>query len=257
MGRLKNKIALVTGAANGIGRATAQVFLEQGATVVLVDKDEQQLQQFVADCGSSAASWICADLRDDKVHEQYVSQIKAQHGGIDIAVFNAGIEGINIQLEDYPVELFDEVLALNMRAVWLGLKAVIPVMKQAKKGSIILTSSVQGLAAIGGTTAYTTSKHALVGMMKGASLELAPHNIRVNAVHPGYVATPMMQRIHETVMPDHPDEFEKLLSASVPMKRYAQPREVGQMMAFLASDDASYSTGSSFVVDGGMLAALP
>lgn len=257
MGRLTDKVALITGAANGIGRGAAEVFLEEGAKVVLIDRDARHLQDFAEQCSGKSVSTVCADLKDDAVHEACVKQILAQHGSIDIAVFNAGMEGVNMPLEEYPVALFDEVLALNMRAVWLGMRAVIPVMKQKGKGSIILTSSVQGLAAIGGTTAYTTSKHALVGMMKGASLELAPHNVRVNAVHPGFVATPMMDRIHTAVIPENPENFEKLLSASVPMKRYATAREIGKLMAFIASDDASYSTGSSFIADGGLLAALP
>ena len=160
-------------------------------------------------------------------------------------------------LEEYPDELFDEVLALNLKAVWRGLRAVVPAMKARGKGSIVMTSSIQGLAALPGTTAYTTSKHALVGMMKGAALELAPFNVRVNTVHPGYTATPMMNAIHEMVSPENPAAFEQAISQTVPMKRYAKALEVAQLMVFLASDDSNYSTGGCFTADGGILAALP
>jgi NAD(P)-dependent dehydrogenase (short-subunit alcohol dehydrogenase family) len=257
MKRLLNKVALITGGASGIGLGAAKVFLQEGAQVVLIDRDADQLNAVLKAHTGKELSIICADLKDDTEHERYVQHILATYGRIDIAVFNAGIEGINAPIEEYPVDMFDQVLAINMRAMWLGLRAVIPTMKQHKRGSILLTSSIQGLSALGGTTAYTTSKHAVVGMMKGASLELAPFNIRVNTIHPGFVSTPMMDRIHGTVMPHDPAAFEKVLSATVPMKRYATPEEVGKLMAFVASDDASYSTGSCFLVDGGVLAALP
>src|SRR5690606_21097299 len=144
---------------------------------------------------------------------------------------------------DYPEALFDEVLAINLKAVWLGLRAVVPAMKARGRGSIVFTSSIQGLSALPGTTAYTTSKHALVGMMRGAALELAPHGVRVNTVHPGYVATPMMDNIHRMVSPDAPERFEAAIAQTIPMKRYARAEEVAELMLFLASDASSYSTG--------------
>jgi 3alpha(or 20beta)-hydroxysteroid dehydrogenase len=257
MGRLQDKVALITGGASGIGLASAQVFLAEGAQVVLVDREEARLREAQALLGGERVAGVCVDLRDDTAHEHYVREVLDRHGRVDVALFNAGITGVNMPLEDYPVAIFDEVLALNLRAAWLGLRAVVPPMKAQGAGSILFTSSIQGLAALPGTTAYTTSKHALVGMMKGAALELAPHGIRVNSVHPAYTSTPMMERIHRDVMPDDPAQFETLLSASVPMQRYAKTEEVARMMAFLASDEASYSTGGCFTVDGGMLAALP
>ena len=256
-GSLQDKVALITGAASGIGLATARCFVGEGARVLLVDRDEACLAAAVALCGEEKARSLCVDLRDDSAHARYVGHALQQFGRLDIAVFNAGITGVNMPLEDYPVDVFDDVLAINLRAAWLGLRAVIPPLKQQKSGSIIFSSSIQGLAALPGTTAYTTSKHALVGMMKGAALELAPHGVRVNTVHPAYTDTPMMQRIHRDVMPQQPEQFEKLLSGSVPMQRYARAEEVALMMVFLASDAASYSTGGCFTVDGGMLAALP
>lgn len=255
--RLLNKVALITGGASGIGLGAARVFLEEGARVVLIDRDAEQLGAVQKTLGNERLSFVCAELKDDTAHLRYVQQIVEAQGRIDVAVFNAGIAGVNMPLEDYPVTLFDEVLAINLRAAWLGLRAVVPVMKAQGSGSILFTSSIQGLSALAGTTAYTTCKHALVGMMKGAALELAPHNIRVNTVHPGYVSTPLMDRIHKAVMPEQPQAFEDALSATVPMQRYATAEEIGRLMAFLASDDASYSTGGCFTADGGILAALP
>jgi len=256
MTQLQNKVALITGGASGVGLGTANVFLQQGACVVLVDRDAGQLAEAQKSLGS-ALSCITADLKEDACHERYVQEILGRHGRIDIAVFNAGIPGVNAALEDYPVVVFDEVLQVNLRAAWLGLRAVIPTMKKQASGSILITASIQSLAALPGTTAYTVSKHALVGMMKGAALELAPHGIRVNSVHPGYVSTPMMERIHKAVVPAEPQAFEQAISGTVPMRRYATPEEIGHLMAFLASDAASYSTGACFTADGGILAALP
>ncbi|MEY4640446.1 MAG: hypothetical protein RLZZ227_440 [Pseudomonadota bacterium] len=257
MNRLQGKTALVTGAASGIGKATALMFLAEGARVLLVDQDPVALKAIVKDANSPDILDYCADLRSSAEIAAYTSFALEQLGAVDIAIFNAGICGANLPLEEYPEALFDEVLNVNLKAVWLGLRAVIPGMKERKRGSIVLTSSIQGLAALPGTTAYTTSKHALVGMMKGAALELAPHKVRVNTVHPGYVATPMMDSIHRAVMPNAPELFEAAIAETVPMQRYAQAEEIAQLMLFLASDESSYSTGACFAADGGILAALP
>lgn len=257
MGRLQNKSALITGGASGIGRATALLFLAEGARVMIVDRDETSLKNVIKEAKSDKITGFCADLRDSSQIEAYSRQAEARLGPVDIAVFNAGICGANIPLEDYPESLFDEVLAVNLKAAWLGLRAVVPGMKERRGGSIIFTSSIQGLAALPGTTAYTTSKHALVGMMKGAALELAPHKVRVNTIHPGYVATPMMENIHKMVMPDAPHLFEAAIAKTVPMQRYASPEEIAKLILYLASDDSSYSTGACYAADGGILAALP
>jgi NAD(P)-dependent dehydrogenase (short-subunit alcohol dehydrogenase family) len=257
MGRLQNKTALITGGASGIGQATALLFLAEGARVLIVDRDEGALENAVKAANSDKITSFSADLRDSSHIAAYSRHAEAHLGAIDIAVFNAGICGANMPLEDYPEALFDEVLAVNLKAAWLGLRAVVPGMKERKRGSIIFTSSIQGLAALPGTTAYTTSKHALVGMMKGAALELAPHKVRVNTIHPGYVATPMMDNIHKMVMPDAPHLFEAAIAETVPMQRYASADEIAKLILYLASDDSSYSTGACYAADGGILAALP
>jgi NAD(P)-dependent dehydrogenase (short-subunit alcohol dehydrogenase family) len=255
--KLEGKVALITGAAGGIGLATARLFNEAGARIVLADIDTDTLAVNTANLDKDQSATINMDVTNQQQVEAAVAFTQDKFGSLDIAVLNAGVAGANMPLEEYPVELFDEVMAVNMRGVWLGMRAVIPLMKAQRKGSIIITSSIQGLAALPGTTAYTTSKHALVGMMKGAALELAEHGIRVNAVHPGYVETPMMDAIHKAVVPEAPEQFQTAIADSVPMKRYATADEIARLILFLGSDDSSYSTGSSFLADGGILAALP
>ncbi len=260
-----NKVAFITGAAGGIGLATAKLFLQEGASVIMADRDadlledaRETMEQLVkAEGAEGSFNIVKTDVTSQEEIEQTIGHVLRKFSRIDIAVLNAGIPGANMPLEDYPVDLFDEVMAVNLRGVWLSLRSVIPAMKQQQSGSIIMTSSIQGLSALPGTTAYTTSKHALVGMMKGAALELAEFGIRVNTIHPGYVETPMMDAIHHAVVPDAPEKFQASIASSVPMGRYAKADEIARLMLFLASDESSYSTGSSFLADGGILAALP
>lgn len=257
MGRLDGKVAIITGAMGGLGEAATRLFLKEGANVFLVDRDPADLTNLTKGIDPKRVGVAVGDLTVGDMAESAVAMAVERFGGVDIALLNAGIAGERMPIEDYPIELFDTVLATNLRAVWLGLRAVIPEMKRRGGGSVVVTSSIQGLAALPGTTAYTTSKHGLVGMVKGAALELASHNIRVNAIHPGYVATPMMNRIHKAAAPDAPQAVHDAIAKSVPMGRYASPEEIARLMLFLASDESSYSTGSSFVADGGLLASLP
>ena len=257
MGRLDGKVALITGGAGGVGRATARVFVEEGASVLLVDRAESELKGAVRGLDPERVGYAVADVADAAEADAYVSAAVDRFGGLDIVILNAGITGARLPIEDYPVELFDSVLAVNLRGAWLGLKAAIPHLKKRGKGSVVVTSSVQGQAALAGTTAYTTSKHALIGMVKGAALELAPNDIRVNAVLPGYIDTPMMDRIHKDAAPNAPDAVHQAIAKSVPAGRYATPEEIARLMLFLASDESSYSTGASFIADGGLLASLP
>ncbi len=254
---LEDKTAFITGAASGIGLATTRLFLAEGASVVMADRDTDALAFAARELDDARVSTLELDVTVQDQVEQAISSAREAHGRIDIAVLNAGVTGANMPLEDYPVALFDEVMAVNVRGIWLSLRAVMPVMKQQESGSIILTSSIQGLSALPGTTAYTTSKHALVGMMKGAALELAKTGVRVNCVHPGYVETPMMDAIHHAVNREAPEQFQAALSESIPMGRYASADEIARLILFLGSNESSYSTGSSFVADGGILAALP
>ena len=253
MNRLQGKVALITGGAGGMGSAAAKLFTDEGAQVFLVDREAADLDRVVGEIGGEHAAGMAADVTDPAQVEAYTRAATDRFGGVDVVLLNAGITGPNTLLESYPLDVFDQVMSVNVRAVWLGLKAAIPHLKQRGSGSIVMTSSIQGLSAMPGTSAYTTSKHAIVGMMKGAGLELARHNIRVNAIHPGFADTPMMHRIHQSS--PAPDAVEAALSATVPMRRYATAREIAYLMLYLASDESSYCTGASYPIDGGFLAA--
>lgn len=255
MQRLAGKVAVITGGAGGFGSAAARLFVKEGAKVLAVDRDAAGLDALVRDVGGDAIVGRAADITDAAAVDAYTNEAVERFGGLDIAILNAGITGPRVLLEDYPLEAFDQVLNINLRAAWLGLRAAIPHMKKRGGGSAVVTSSIQGLSAIPGTSAYTTTKHAVIGMMKGAALELAAHNIRVNTVNPGYGDTPMMQRIHAAASPDDPGAVEAALASEVPMRRYARAEEVAKLMLFLASDASSYCTGAAYPVDGGVLAS--
>jgi len=258
MGRVQDKNVIITGGTSGIGQAAAELFVAEGARVLIVGRDEAQLRSIQTALGPDRLFTYAADLRDGSQVAAYTNLALQRFGGrIDAVLLNAGVAGPNMPLEDYPEETFDEIMAINLKAVWLGLRAVVPTMKAQGGGSIVVTSSIQGLSAVPGTTAYTTSKHALVGMMKGAAVELAPYGIRVNTVHPGYVEGPMMDKIAREASPQPPEAFHAGIRPTIPMHRYGRPEEIAPVMLFLASDESTYTTGGCFTADGGILAALP
>lgn len=248
--RLNGKAALITGAAGGIGLAAAQRFAEEGARVVLVDLDEAALQAAAATIGA-AASYAVADVSRPEAMEHAVNVAVERHGRIDAFVANAGIEGGVAPVEDYPVELFDQVLAINVRGVFLGLKYVVPVMRRQGGGSIVITSSGAGISGMANLSAYVASKHAVIGLMRSAALEGARHRIRVNTVNPGPVETRMMRAIETGKAPAAAEQVKAKFTQAVPLRRYAEPDEIAAMMVFLASDESSYCTGGVYLVDGG------
>jgi len=252
MYRLEGKVAVITGGAGGLGRAAGALFVREGAAVLLVDKAGCNVEQAAATMGGTCAAFV-ADVTDPKQVDAYVREAESRFGGLDIALLNAGIVGVSKPVEDYPEEIFDQVMSVNVRAVWLGLRAAIRPMRRRGRGSVVITSSIQGLSALPQTSAYTTSKHAVVGMAKGAALELAKDHIRVNCIHPGMTDTPMMDQIH--VASGAPAEMLAAVNATIPMRRYARADEIAQLMLFLASDESSYCTGASYVADGGILAS--
>src|SRR5262245_33841971 len=240
MGRLDGKVAIITGGAGGIGIAAGQLFVREGARVLLVDLSEKPLQQAVRRIGSEAVSYAAADVTQPEQTQQYVRAAVERYGGIDIFLNNAGIEGVVQPITDYPLEIFDKVLAVNVRGVWLGLKYVIPEMKTRGGGSIVITSSVAGIKGTPGVSAYITSKHAVIGMMRTAALECAPFNIRVNTVNPAPIDTRMMRSLEEGFAPGARTQAKQNFSNWVPLKRYGTPEEVAAVMMFLASDDSRY-----------------
>jgi NAD(P)-dependent dehydrogenase (short-subunit alcohol dehydrogenase family) len=251
MKRLENKVAIITGGAGSIGKTTAKLFLEEGAKVFLVDTNEHDLKIVDDELEGSRIKYCVADVSKSEDVQRYVNEAVAEFGKIDIFFNNAGIEGVVKPLVDYPEDVFDKILAVNVKGMWLGNKYVLPHMNDG--GSIILTSSVAGIVGFAGLSAYVTSKHAVVGIMRVSAIEAAPRKIRVNSVHPSPVNNRMMRSIEEGASAGHGEEVKKLFEASIPLRRYADPIEIAKLVVFLASDDSQFITGTTQVIDGGMV----
>lgn len=250
--RLKGKVAIITGAAAGIGKATAELFVKHGAQVMLVDINADELQQTASAFNQSDVQWIAADVADEAAVKDYVAQTVAHFGRVDVFFNNAGIEGKMGPISEQSLENFDRVMAVNVRGAFLGLKYVLKEMQKQGSGSIINMSSVAGLDGTATASPYVTSKHAVTGLSKCAALEVAAQNIRVNSVHPSPINTRMMRSIEELFNPGHAEEAKKKLERGVPMQRYGESAEVANLVLFLASDESSFITGSQYRVDGGM-----
>jgi NAD(P)-dependent dehydrogenase (short-subunit alcohol dehydrogenase family) len=250
MGKLEGKVAIITGAARGIGAAAARMFAAEGARVMLADVLAEPLEALAGDIGAAAA--ICpTDVTEEKAVINLVEQTIARFGKVDIALLNAGIEGKVASFEDYPVEMFDKVMAVNVRGVWLGLKYVMNAMA-ANGGSIVVTSSTSGIRATPGMSAYTGSKHAVIGLMRSAAIEGADRKIRVNTVNPSPIDTPMIASLEK--MRGLEGRNDQPMATGTPLGRYGTPEEVAKLMLFLASDDSSFCTGGVYMVDGGVSA---
>jgi NAD(P)-dependent dehydrogenase (short-subunit alcohol dehydrogenase family) len=253
--KLKNRVAVITGGAGGIGFETAGLFLKEGAEgVVLVDLDEQALQKASDELKSRAVRIVVADVSKSKDVKAYIDLTIKEFGRIDILFLNAGIEGVVKPITEYPEEIFDKVMTVNVKGAWLGLKHAFPHLKKSGGGSVIITSSVAGLKGAANVSAYCTSKHAITGMMRTAALEGAEHNIRVNSIHPSPVDNRMMRSLEEQFSPGHGDDVKKGFEQMIPLKRYATNDEIADLALFLASDESRFITGTTIPVDGGMTA---
>ena len=250
----QGKHYLITGAAGGIGSAVARELAAAGAKLSLVDLQIGPIEALIAELeplpGSAIA--LAADVSQADQVEAYVKGATQRFGAIDGFLNNAGIEGPSHTIVDYPVEDFERVLDVNVKGVWFGMKYVIPAMNETG-GSIIITSSYAGVRGAPMLSGYITSKHAVVGIMRTAALELGGTNVRVNTVHPGMVDTDMAKRI--AVNSGLGEEaYAELVCSSNPLGRYAQPEDIVGMLCFLLSDAASYCNGSEYFVDGGIRA---
>ncbi len=252
MKKLTNKVAIITGGAGSIGKITAKLFLEEGAKIMLVDLSEDTLKQTIQELNSDHVKYCVADVSKSKDVAHYINETVKQFGKIDVFFNNAGIEGVVKSITEYPEEIFDKVIAVNVKGAWLGNKYALPQMKDG--GSIIMTSSVAGVLGFAGLSAYVTSKHAVVGIMRTTAIEAASRKIRVNSVHPAPVNNRMMRSIEESASAGHGDEVKKQFEATIPLGRYAEPIEIAKLVLFLASDDSQYITGTTQVIDGGMAA---
>jgi len=250
MKTLEKKVAIITGAAGSIGKITAKLFLDEGAKVMLVDLTEDSLKTAVQELNSEHVKYCVADVSKAVDVERYINETVKVFGKIDVFFNNAGIEGAVKPIIDYPEEIFDKVISINIKGTWLGNKYALPQMNDG--GSIILTSSVSGILGSVNLSAYITSKHAIVGIMRATAIEAAPRKIRVNCVHPGPVNNRMMRSIEEGEVAGHAEEVKRHLENTIPFGRYAEPIEIAQLVLFLAGDDSKYITGTTQVIDGGI-----
>ena len=256
MSEFENKVVIVTGASSGIGRNAVECFAAQGAKVVMIGRRADALQQTAEELGLEEGKFLIVpgDVQDEAVVQEFVSRAVETFGRIDIFLNNAGIEGVIAPISEYPVDVFDSVIAVNIRGCFLGLKYVLQVMQEQKGGVIVNLSSIGGLRGMPGTSAYVSTKYAIICLTKTAAIENAPFNIRVNAVCPSPVNTRMMRSIEAGANADDPEAMKDLYTSMIPMGRYAETSDIVNAIEFLASEKSSFVTGTTLVVDGGMCA---
>ncbi len=249
MDRLKGKVALISGGARGQGAAEAKLFVNEGARVVIGDVLDGEARNLAEEVNRNAGSRVTFPIHLDVTRaadwRAAVDACEREFGGLDILVNNAGI--LNTKgISDTSEEEWDAIINVNQKGVWLGTKIAVPAMKKRGSGSIVNISSIYGLIGSGGSAAYHASKGAVRLLSKTAAVEYAPHNIRVNSVHPGVIKTPMVDIFDDKEL--------EAIAVLAPMKRAARPEEVGYVVLFLATDEASFVTGAEYVVDGGYTA---
>jgi 3alpha(or 20beta)-hydroxysteroid dehydrogenase len=250
VGRLDGKVAIISGGARGQGAAEARLFAAEGAKVVIGDILDED-GELVAKSIGAAASYRHLDVTDEAQWAELVAHAVATFDRLDVLVNNAGIFRYS-PIESTSVDAYMEVIRINQLGPFLGMKAAARTMADSGGGSIINISSIAGLAGSPGTLAYSASKFAVRGMTKVAALELAPLGIRVNSIHPGVIDTPMLADLRIAEEP-----VKAAIGSRIPLRQVAQAEQVARMALFLASDDSDHSTGSEFVVDGGITAGLP
>jgi len=246
-GRLAGKVALVTGAARGMGEAEARLFAREGARVLLGDVLDAEGEAVAREIGA-AARYLRLDVSREADWSRAVEEATSGFGRLDVLVNNAGIVR-SAPLEAMSLEDYRAVIDVNQVGVFLGMRAAVPALARGGGGSIVNVSSIDGLTGMNFVIGYVASKFAVTGMTRAAALELAPRGIRVNSIHPGYVDTPMANPAGEA----SPTPLQRFAQQRVPLGRMARPEEVAQVALFLASDESSYCTGSQLLVDGGVL----
>ncbi len=249
MNRLAGKVALISGGARGQGEAEVRLFVQEGAKVVFGDILDELGETVAKDVGDATA-YLHLDVRREEDWDRAVSEALSRFGSLDVLVNNAAILSMGVLTHETTREEYMQVIEVNQLGVFLGMRATIPAMLRNKRGSIVNISSVAGLAGLGGTLAYTASKFAVRGMTKNAALEYGRAGIRVNSIHPGMIATPMIQpMLDERIKASGDDAF-----ATYAIPRAALPREVANLALFLASDESSFCTGAEYLIEGGRLA---
>ncbi|MGB5757426.1 MAG: SDR family oxidoreductase [Acidimicrobiales bacterium] len=260
-GRLEGKVAVITGAASGIGRATTELFVAEGAKVVVADLQEDVGAAFAAELGDSA-TFVACNVVDEAQVAAAVDEATDRWGRLDVVYANAGFVGVTGPMESISSDDYDKTMNVLLRGVFYTIKHAAPIMKAQGSGSMIATASVCGLEAGIGTHIYTVAKAGVISMMRSMALEMAEHGVRSNAICPGYIATSLMAgRMRSQVSDDETEQrLEKsrdIMGQSQPMHRVGEPADIAKMALFLASDDSEWVTGTAQVVDGGLILGKP
>ena len=256
--RLKNKVAIITGATGGIGEATAKRFLQEGASLMLVGRSADKLAATVERLdGGESVAYSVADAADEQANAAAIAACVERFGGLDIMLANAGTEGTVLPLEAQSFDDFEALLRTNVLGVWLSMKHSVEPMKQRGGGSIIALGSVVSVIGFPGLLPYNASKHAVYGMVKTAALELGDANIRVNAIGPGPIQNRMIDSIFDQAAGDNDIDAATMADGTrqaIAMKRFGRNEEVANLALFLASDESSYCSGGIHMIDGGFTA---
>jgi NAD(P)-dependent dehydrogenase (short-subunit alcohol dehydrogenase family) len=251
MTKLKNKVCVVTGGAGSIGLASAKLFAAEGGKVMLVDRDPAQLAKAAKGFAApDSVDTFAADVADSHATRNYLDATVARFGKIDVIFSNAGMSGAIAPITDYPDELFDRVMAVNVRASFLVCKYGLPLMNDG--GSIIITSSIMGVSSAPAIVGYATSKHAVIGLMKVVAKEAAGRRIRCNVLAPGPVDNSFQDDIEARISNAIGTDATAMINSQIPLGRHARPDEIAQTALFLASDASGFCTASVYMADGGM-----
>lgn len=249
MGTIKDKVAIITGASSGIGKAIAVLFAKEGAKVVVSDIDEKKGKEVVKEINDKGGDsiFVKADSSSSEDNKRLVEKTIEKFGALHIAVNNAGIGGPQANVGDYPIDGWEKVIAINLNGVFYGMRYQIPAMEKSNGGSIINMASILGSVGFPTSAAYVAAKHGVVGLSKNAALEYATKNIRINSVGPGFIKTPLVEENLDA-------DTLKFLETKHAMNRLGEPNEVAELCLWLASDKSSFVTGSYYTVDGGYTA---
>jgi NAD(P)-dependent dehydrogenase (short-subunit alcohol dehydrogenase family) len=250
MTRLAGRTALITGGSGSIGLASARAMVDAGARVFLVDLDADALERAVGELGADVAGYAVADVGDADQVAATVEAAVARFGSLEVVFANAGVFGVVAPVSQYPEDVFEAVMRVNVLGVFLVLKHSLPHMSRG--GSVIINSSVVGLMSDAGISAYATSKHALVGLMRTAAKEMAPAGIRVNTIHPGPVSNEFQTAIEVEAVGAPAAQAAAVFDQMIPLARHATAAEIARVVVFLAGDDSAFMTGATVAVDGGL-----